>query len=59
MASMYVPVPGGESGDERYVLDLKKSSANASDTYHIHFKWGIGGRVKLNRVRIERLDQDA
>lgn len=59
VASMYVPTPAGDSGNERYVLDLKKSSANASDTYHIYFVWGIGGRVKLNRVRIERLDQDA
>ena len=56
VASTSVPTPGGDSGEERYVLDLKKSNANVSDTYHSYFRWGDGGRVKLNRVRIERLD---
>ena len=53
-ASERISTSSGESGNCRYVLDLIKGST--SDTYHICFEWGKGGLVKLNHVKIERID---
>ena len=53
-ASTRIPTPPGDSGDERYVLELVKRAD--VDTYCIQFDWGAGGRVKFNRVKVERLD---
>jgi hypothetical protein len=53
-ASERISTSSGESGNCRYVLDLIKGSA--SDTYHICFEWGKGGLVKLNHIKIERVD---
>ena len=52
-ASARIPTPVGDSGDERYVLELVKESD--ADTYYIQFDWGANGRVKFNRVRLEHI----
>ena len=54
-ANARVPTPAGDSGAERYVLDLIKDERNFSDTYHVCFLWGKGGRVKIDRVKILRI----
>lgn len=54
-ASTRVPTPNGDSGDERYVLDLVKKRKNLTGTYCIQFDWGAGGRVRINRVKVERI----
>lgn len=46
-----VQAPLGDSGAERYVMELDKQSE--ADTYYICFRGGAGGRVKLNHLRIE------
>ena len=52
-ASTRVPTPGGDSGNERYVLELVKR--DETDTYYIQFDWGTNGRVKFNRIKIEQV----
>ena len=52
-ASTRVPTPGGDSGNERYVLELTKK--DDTDTYYIQFDWGTNGRVKFNRIKIEQV----
>ena len=53
-ASTRVPTPPGDSGDERYVLELVKRAD--VETYYIQFDWGTNGKVKFNRVKIDRLE---
>ena len=45
--------PPGDSSDERYVLEFVKR--NDLDTCYIQFDWGTDGRVKFNRLKIERV----
>ncbi len=50
-ASIRVPTPPGDSGAERYVMDLAKKTD--AETFHVKFDWGAGGRVRFDRLRIE------
>ena len=52
-ASTRIPTPPGDSGDERYVLELVKRAD--VETYYIQFDWGTSGRVKFKRIKIEQL----
>ena len=52
-ASTRIPTPPGDSADERYVLELEKK--DDVDTYYIQFDWGSGGRVRFNRLKLERV----
>ena len=52
-ASTRIPTPPGDSGDERYVLELVKRAD--VETYYIQFDWGTSGRVKFKRLKIEQL----
>ena len=44
----------GKQGSMRYVAELKKSYANYD--YYLLFREGPAGRVRFDRVRVERLD---
>lgn len=54
-ATARISTPGGDSGSERYVIDFVKNAHHAADTYHLHFEWGIGARLRFDRVRIDRV----
>ena len=45
--------PFGDSGADRYVLELVKTSE--ADTYYVNFFRGFDGRVKVNHVKVERV----
>ena len=50
------PTPYGDSGDERYVMELVKWNLTTADTYHVCFSWNSPGRVKFNGLKLERID---
>ena len=52
-ASTRIPTPPGDSGDERYVLELVKRAD--VETYYIQFDWGTSGRVKFRRLKLDRV----
>lgn len=47
--------PHGDSGRERYVMELKKANLTKKDTYHVCFSWASPGRVKFYALKLERL----
>lgn len=49
------PTPYGDSGDERYVMELVKWNLTTADTYHVCFSWNSPGRVKFGGLKLERL----
>ena len=55
-ASGRISTPGGDSGDERYLLELTKSERNDGDTYYVCFEWGATGRVRFDGVSLVRMD---
>ena len=48
--------PDGDSGDQRWILELVKSVDVAGETYHVGFDWGTESRVRFKRILVERLE---
>ena len=48
-----IATPPGDSGVQRYVMEFTKP--NAARTYALLVREGDAGRIRFNRVRIERL----
>lgn len=48
-----VCTPGGDSGTFRYVMDLSKKEA--SHVYHLLIREGGEGKLRIERIRLERL----
>ena len=49
----HIATPPGDSGVQRYVMEFTKH--NAAYTYALLVREGGAGRIRFNRVRIERL----
>ena len=50
-----VSTPGGDSGNERYVLEFTRSAKNPEGTYDLTFRRGGKCKVRLDRIKVERL----
>ena len=50
-----VLTPGGDSGAQRYVLEVKGPVAEGE--IGLHFNWGDPSRIRFERIRIERLEK--